>query len=78
MLRAARLRSSLIERILFDEDAQELTICFRESGRYIYSGVPRAIFDALKTAASAGAYFNRCIKGRFSCRPAFPRRFRPG
>ena len=67
----------MIDRILFDDDAQELTICFKGSGKYIYSAVPQAIFDALKTAASAGAYFNRCIKGRFACRPDPERRFRP-
>jgi hypothetical protein len=78
-MRAARLQSSMIDRALFDEEAGELTICFKGSGKYVYSGVPRAIFDALKSAASAGAYFNQCIKGRFRCR-ADPerRRFRPG
>ena len=77
-MRAARLSSSMIDRILFDEDAQELTICFRAGAKYVYSGVPRAIYDALKSAASAGAYFNRFIKGRFSCRPdPQRRRFRP-
>lgn len=77
-MRAARLRSSMIDRILFDEDAGELTICFKGSGKYIYSGVPQAIYDALRGAASAGAYFNRCIKGRFSCRADPERkRFRP-
>lgn len=76
-MRAIRLRSAMIDRALFDEGSQELTICFKEGRKYIYSGVPRAVFDALKTAASAGAYFNQCIKGRFACRPE-PRRFRPG
>jgi hypothetical protein len=68
MLRAARLQSSTIERILFDEPARELTIRFRDGGSYVYSGVPRAVYEALRTASSAGAYFNRCIKGRFDCR----------
>ena len=78
-MRAARLNSSLIERVLFDEEAAELVVCFRAGRKYIYSGVPRAIFDALRSAASAGAYFNRCIKGRFACRPdPERRRFRPG
>lgn len=77
-MRAARLSSSLIDRAFFDEEAAELTICFRDSRKYIYSGVPCAIYDALKSAASAGAYFNRCIKGRFACRPdPERRRFRP-
>ena len=77
-MRAARLNSSMIDRVLFDEEAAELVVCFRAGRKHIYSGVPRAIFDALRSAASAGAYFNRCIKGRFACR-ADPerRRFRP-
>jgi lysyl-tRNA synthetase class 2 len=66
----------MIERALFDEASRELTICFKAGRKYIYSDVPRAVFDALKTAASAGAYFNACIKGRFACRPE-ARRFRP-
>lgn len=77
-MRAVRLRSSMIDRALFDEGSGELTICFRDSGKYVYSGVPRAIYDALKTAASAGAYFNQCIKGRFQCRADPERkRYRP-
>ena len=77
-MRAIRLRSSMIERALFDEGAQELTICFKAGRKYIYSGVPRAVFDSLKSAASAGAFFNQCIKGRFACRPdPERRRFRP-
>ena len=75
-MRAKRLHSSMIERILFDDEAETLTICFRQSGRYIYSEVPRAIYDAFAKAASAGAYFNECIKGRFPCRPE-RRRHRP-
>jgi hypothetical protein len=68
----------MIDRVLFDEAAAELTICFKNSGKYIYSGVPRAIFEALKSTASAGAYFNACIKGRFACRADPERkRFRP-
>jgi len=76
-MRAARLRSSLIDRAVFDDAAGELTLCFKAGRNYIYSGVPRAVFDALKSAASAGAYFNNRIKGRFPCRPDPPRRFRP-
>jgi hypothetical protein len=76
-MRAVRLRSSMIERALFDEGARELTICFKAGRKYVYSDVPRAVFDALKTAASAGAYFNNCIKGRFDCRADPPPRFRP-
>jgi hypothetical protein len=75
---AARLSSSVIERVLYDEEAHTLFICFRETGRYLYSDVPRAIYEGLKKAPSPGRYFNECIKRRFPCRPDPARRkFRP-
>jgi KTSC domain len=75
---ATRLNSSLIERILYDEEESTLFICFRETGRYFYSGVPRAIYEGLKKAPSPGRYFNDCIKRRFPCRPdPARRRFAP-
>ena len=75
---AARLSSGAIERIVYDEEAEALFICFRETGRYLYSGVPRAIYEGLKTAPSPGRYFNQCIRLRFPCRPdPERRRFRP-
>lgn len=78
MLRAARMSSSVIDRILYDDEAGDLSIWFRETGRYIYSGVPRAIYEGLCKAPSAGRYFNACIKRRFPCRPdPERRRFRP-
>lgn len=70
-MRARSLRSSLIRRILFDEDANRLTVAFRQSGlRYVYEGVPRAMYDALGRATSAGQFFNEHIKGRYACRLA--------
>lgn len=78
MLRAARLSSSMIERILYDDEARDLSIWFRETGRYVYSQVPKAIYEGLRKAPSAGRYFNACIKRRFPCRPdPERRRFRP-
>lgn len=77
-MRAANLRSSLISRIVHDEEAGTLTIWFRSTGRYVYHDVPRAVYDALKRAPSAGRYFNECVKHRYRC--SFDperRRFRP-
>ncbi|RDE07496.1 KTSC domain-containing protein [Sphingomonas aracearum] len=59
----------MIERIVFDEEAETLRIRFRRSGEYLYSGVPRAIYEALSRAKSAGTFFNEAIKGRFACQP---------
>jgi hypothetical protein len=77
-MRAARLSSSVIDRIAYDEAENSLSIWFWETGRYIYSEVPRAIYEGLCRAPSAGRYFNACIKRRFPCRPdPERRRFRP-
>ena len=75
---AARLASSMIERIAYDEVRAVLSIWFRGTGRYVYSDVPHTIYEGLKRAPSAGRYFNQCIKRRFPCRPDPERRkFRP-
>ena len=66
-MRARRLNSSMIDRIAFDDEAETLSVWFRASGKYVYYGVPRAIYDALAKAQSAGATFNALVKGRFRC-----------
>ena len=77
-MRAAKLSSSVIARIAYDDEESTLSIWFRETGRYVYSEVPRAIFEGLRKAPSAGRYFNECIKRRYPCRPdPERRRFRP-
>lgn len=77
-MRAARLSSSVIARVAYDEEQRALSIWFRETGRYIYSDVPRSTYEGLCKAPSAGRFFNACIKRRFPCRPdPERRRFRP-
>lgn len=70
--------SSMIERITYDLDARALAVTFRDTGKYIYEGVPEALFDAFCRAASAGTFFNERIKDRYRYRrdPA-RRRFGP-
>jgi len=75
-LRAARLNSSAITRIAYDDLEHVLSIWFRDSGCYLYFDVPRDIYDALKAAASAGRFFAEHIKGRFRCQPE-RKKFRP-
>jgi hypothetical protein len=77
-MRATNLRSSLISRIAYDEEARTLCVWFRQTGKYVYQGVPRATYDALKAAPSAGRLFNEQVKGRFPCRfDPDRKRFRP-
>jgi hypothetical protein len=77
-MRAANIASSVISRVAYDEEQGALSIWFRATGRYIYHGVPKAVYDALRAAPSAGRYFNDCIKRRYRCEPdPERRRFRP-
>jgi hypothetical protein len=74
-MRARRLNSSMIDRIAFDDEAETLVVWFKASGKYVYHGVPRAIYDALAKAASAGAAFNTLVRGRFRGEPVGRRRY---
>ena len=77
-MRAKRLRSSLIDRIVFDDEHGTLAVWFRNSRRHVYEGVPRAVYDAFGKASSAGRFFNECVKGRFPGHPdPAVKRYRP-
>lgn len=78
-MRACRPKSSLIERITFDEAARELVVVFPDCRRYAYDGVPIEVFRELCRAASPGRFYNQRIKGSFPCRDVSTRkRYRPG
>jgi hypothetical protein len=66
-LRAAKLSSSLIARILYDDGQRTLRVCFRHGPAYVYHDVPPEEFERLKTAASAGRHYNQQIKGCYRC-----------
>jgi len=77
-MRVAKLSSSAIERIGYDDEVATLSIWFRGSGRYVYYGVPASVYEALKETPSAGQFFTQSVKGRFPCRfDPERRRFRP-
>lgn len=77
-MRAVNLRSSMIARIAYDDAARTLCIWFREAGKYVYEDVPRAVYDTLRAAPSAGRTFNSEVKGRYRCRfDPDRKRFRP-
>lgn len=68
----------MIDRIGYDDDTGTLSISFRDTGKYLYHGVPAVIFDAFGHASSAGTFFNEHIKDHFRCeRDPERRRFGP-
>lgn len=61
----ADVDSSSIRSIGYDEDTRELHIAFHDTGRYVYSNVPKHIYDGLMMAGSKGAYMHNTVKGRY-------------
>ncbi|MES2288468.1 MAG: KTSC domain-containing protein [Pseudomonadota bacterium] len=69
VMRACRCpKSTMIERVTFDDAAAVLGISFRQTGKYLYYDVPASVFEAMCHAKSVGIFFNEQIKGRFRCR----------
>ena len=66
-MRAARLSSSLIERIAYDDDERVLKIRFRDGPLYCYFDVPPEAYRTLKDSPSPGRHYNAHIKGRYRC-----------
>jgi hypothetical protein len=61
------LNSSAIARVEYNDKTATLSIWFRESGGpYDYYRVPRAVYEGLIRAESAGTYFNTHIRDRYS------------
>ena len=60
--------STVIRRFVYDETEQQLWVEFVTGRRYVYSGVPHEIADALRSAFAKGVYFNSRIRDRFPYR----------
>lgn len=57
--------STVIRRFDYSADSAELTILFVTGRRYVYSGVPESEMEAMRSAFSKGAYFNKNIRDRY-------------
>jgi hypothetical protein len=60
--------STAIRNIAYDPAAEELWVTFLSGRRYVYAGVPSALFATFANAASRGLFFNREIRDRYPCR----------
>jgi len=65
-LRAFTNSSSFVGNMRYDQEEQSMTGIL--SGKhYKWCDIPERIFDGFQGAGSAGAYFNRAVKGQFDC-----------
>lgn len=58
--------SSNLAEASYDPDTETLRIEFQDGSEYDYFNVPNRTYTSLTLAGSAGEYFHRNIKGRFS------------
>jgi hypothetical protein len=59
------LSSSNVTQYKYDSKTREMVIVFHGGRPYAFRGVPQDVADGLETAASAGSYVNRKIKGQY-------------
>ena len=60
--------STVIRSFDYRPAARELLIEFVSGRRYVYSEVPEAEAQALRSAFAKGVHFNRRIRDRYPCR----------
>lgn len=62
------MSSTAIDSIAYDPDRRELRITFKSGRTYVYEDVPVYTYEALLSAESQGAYFNRNIRDAYEYR----------
>lgn len=55
--------SSHLDRVDYDSETMKMRITFKDLREYEYQGVPYEKWLGIQNARSAGAYFDRQIKG---------------
>ena len=60
------LETNTLGDVGYNEEKQELVAEFRRGGAYVYSAVPKSVYDGLLAAASPDEYFSVNIKNGYS------------
>jgi hypothetical protein len=58
-------RSSIIKSYVYDEYCNTLVIKFVDNSKYLYSGVPKSIFDRLLMSESKGRFINTYLRKNY-------------
>jgi hypothetical protein len=58
--------SSNLAQADYDPETEELVLTFQSGDTYRYTSVPVSIYSGLTRASSAGSYFHRQIRDRYS------------
>ena len=68
------LDSTMISAVAYDDAHRDLIVIFNTGQTYVYSDVPRDIYDGLLAADSKGTYMHSTILNHFPYRRGLPRR----
>ena len=55
-------KSTVIKRLYFDNDRNDLSVYFRSGSVYVYTPVSNEFFNKLSNAESKGKFFNKNIR----------------
>ena len=74
MVELIPVASSLIKAVGYDSEKEELHVEFHKGKltKYVYHGVPRAVFDAMVKSLSVGHFFLANVKKQYVCGEAKP------
>ena len=74
MIKMIPVASSLIKAVGYDPEKGELYVEFHRGKltKYVYQGVPRAVYGAMVEAQSVGYFFLANVKKQYVCGEAKP------
>jgi KTSC domain-containing protein len=64
-VRRVGVESSVIRSVGYERETATLEVEFQSEKVYRYFAVPRAVYEGLISAESAGAYFNERVRDRY-------------
>jgi hypothetical protein len=68
------VESSMIGAVAYDDARRDLIVIFNTGQTYVYSDVPRDVYDGLIAADSKGSYMNATVLRQYRYRRGLPRR----
>ena len=68
------VESSMIGAVAYDDTRRDLIVIFNTGQTYVYSDVPRDVYDGLLAADSKGTYMKASVIDQYPYRRGFPRR----
>ncbi|GGM88240.1 hypothetical protein GCM10010967_21050 [Dyadobacter beijingensis] len=57
--------STVVDKMIYNEEKQTLRIVFVSGMVYVYKNVPWEVYQAMKASGSKGTFLNEHIKGNF-------------